>query len=423
MAYKKVSGIYKITSPSGKIYIGKSKNLSQRLNNYKNSEKNNKTSSQIRLYNSIQKYGWENHTFQIIEECEISELYCRERYWQDFYDVIGENGLNCILQKCEEHPAQISEITRQKMSDSMKGENNPMYGKDWRENKSEEELKQHSINISNAMKGRIKSDETRKKLSENNARIWKGVTGESHPSYGNKLSQEQKDSIRDFMLSDKNPHRGKKRSPESVQRTIDGLVKEVSNYHTLEKLPSAKVLANRLGMNVGTLTAQLNGNNYNTTDWVYTEDLDKPINRKPIKEFFTEEEKELIKNCTISELIKTDKLLYRRYYRHNPDNIIFNNHKKWTEDTLKNVISKYTTLSEIQKYDQSAYQTALKKYPHLLDTLIKNKIIWSEDMVMEEIKKYKNWSDIYKNNSKLKSIIQKRFSYMIEDLKNKGKKD
>lgn len=419
MAYKKISGIYKITSPTNKVYIGKSKNITQRKNNYKSSL--DKIKTQTRIYNSIKKYGWEKHTFEIVEECEVSELYCRERYWQDFYDVLGENGMNCILTKCEEHPAEISEITRQKRSDSMTGENNPMYGKDWREGKTEEELKQHSINVSNAMKGRIKSEETRKKLSENNARIWKGVTGESHPSYGNKLSQKQKDNIRDFMLSDKNPNRGKKRSPESVQKTIDKLTKSVFNYYTHEKLKSVKELSELLNKTITCLKAQLNKNNYNKIGWVYEEDLDKPLYVKPKKDLFTEEEKNIIKNCTMSELIKTNRLLYRKYYKHNPDNIIFDNHRKWSEDVLKEVISKYTTLSEIQKFDSAAYQTAKKKYPHLLDILTTNRIIWDEKMVIEETKKYKDWSEIYKNNSKLKSVIQKRFSYMIEGLKNKGK--
>lgn len=55
MAYKKISGIYKITSPTNKIYIGKSKSLKQRENNYKSSLE--KIKSQIKLYNSIKKYG------------------------------------------------------------------------------------------------------------------------------------------------------------------------------------------------------------------------------------------------------------------------------------------------------------------------------------------------------------------------------
>ena len=39
-----------------------------------------------KLYNSIKKYGHHNHLFEVIEECEFSELNERERYWQDFYN-------------------------------------------------------------------------------------------------------------------------------------------------------------------------------------------------------------------------------------------------------------------------------------------------------------------------------------------------
>ena len=60
-------GIYKITSPSGKVYIGQSRNIENRFLQYKNKH----CRFQFRLYNSFNKYGVENHVFEIIEECEI----------------------------------------------------------------------------------------------------------------------------------------------------------------------------------------------------------------------------------------------------------------------------------------------------------------------------------------------------------------
>jgi group I intron endonuclease len=61
------TGIYKITNPNGKVYIGQSIDIDKRWNKYK--VKNCKP--QIRLYNSLNKYGWENHYKDIIEECEV----------------------------------------------------------------------------------------------------------------------------------------------------------------------------------------------------------------------------------------------------------------------------------------------------------------------------------------------------------------
>ena len=146
-----IIGIYKITSFLGKIYVGQSRNIVKRKQSYKTLP--DKIKTQIKLYNSINKYGWEAHTFEIIEECEIDELKCRERYWQDFYDVLGENGLNCILQECEDSPRIISEETREKLSKAN-------FGK--KRNFSEEGLK----NISKVHKGKKVSEETCQKISE-----------------------------------------------------------------------------------------------------------------------------------------------------------------------------------------------------------------------------------------------------------------
>ena len=38
-----------------------------------------------------------NIKFEIIEQCILTQLNERERYWQDYYDVLGINGLNCKL--------------------------------------------------------------------------------------------------------------------------------------------------------------------------------------------------------------------------------------------------------------------------------------------------------------------------------------
>jgi group I intron endonuclease len=86
-------GIYKIISPSGKIYIGQSSNIENRKYYY---EKLHCT-KQIRLYNSIKKYGWNNHIFDVIEECSLEQLNEREIYWGLYYDDLGENGINLRL--------------------------------------------------------------------------------------------------------------------------------------------------------------------------------------------------------------------------------------------------------------------------------------------------------------------------------------
>lgn len=113
MKKEKICGIYKITSPTGKVYIGESVDVTNRINQYKSLSR---IVNQNKIHNSLKKYGWEKHIFEIIEECEFDELKCRERYWQDFYDVLGENGLNLKLTECGEQKQVHSEETKEKMS-------------------------------------------------------------------------------------------------------------------------------------------------------------------------------------------------------------------------------------------------------------------------------------------------------------------
>lgn len=100
----KIIGIYKITNPKGKVYIGQSSNINNRKYFYKYL----KCYKQPIIYSSLLKYGWENHQWDIIEECSWEQLNIRERYWQEYYDVIGPNGLNCILTNTDKLPRKLS---------------------------------------------------------------------------------------------------------------------------------------------------------------------------------------------------------------------------------------------------------------------------------------------------------------------------
>ena len=138
-------GIYKITNPKGKVYIGKSIDINKRLTYYKYYS-HRKT--QHKLNNSISKYGFENHILEIIEECDESKLNEKEIFWIEYYNSV-EYGLN--LMYGGEGGRQSQEVkdkksismtgkkhslsTRKKMSDSKKGHS--MYNNDWRKAISE----------------------------------------------------------------------------------------------------------------------------------------------------------------------------------------------------------------------------------------------------------------------------------------------
>lgn len=119
-------GIYKITSPSGRIYIGQAIDISRRLKGYKAFYGSVK--DQPALYNSFKKHGVENHQFDIIEYCSEDQLNCSERFWQDEFDVLN-GGLNCVLTQCGEKRRIISQQTREAFSRRSRGSKNPMWGK------------------------------------------------------------------------------------------------------------------------------------------------------------------------------------------------------------------------------------------------------------------------------------------------------
>jgi group I intron endonuclease len=168
-----VSGIYKITSPSGRVYIGRAVNVEKRFREYK--EMRSKIKGQVRLWRSFLKYGTDLHTFETIEVCERLHLNIRERHWQEFYKVLGEGGLNCIIYKIANFDAGISEETRQKLREATSGKNNPRYGVKYSpelKKKLSDAAKGKYVGSKNpmygkvgAMKGKKHTEETLKKMS------------------------------------------------------------------------------------------------------------------------------------------------------------------------------------------------------------------------------------------------------------------
>lgn len=110
-------GIYKITSPNNRVYIGQSRNIKKRFSNYKYLY----CKKQKRLYASFLKYGVENHKFDILEFCLLEDLNKKERYYQDLYSVLGKEGLNCTLTEYGCKVRVYSYETILKMSNSRKG--------------------------------------------------------------------------------------------------------------------------------------------------------------------------------------------------------------------------------------------------------------------------------------------------------------
>lgn len=83
-------GIYKITNKlNGMIYIGESVRIERRF-----MEHNMKSHNSQLIDQAINKYGINNFTYEIIEECPIEQLIEREHYWIKYYDCISPKGYN-----------------------------------------------------------------------------------------------------------------------------------------------------------------------------------------------------------------------------------------------------------------------------------------------------------------------------------------
>lgn len=110
-------GIYKIISPTNKVYIGQSTDIERRWKKYRDWINHN----QPKIFRSMKKYGIENHIFEIIEECNVDELDKRELYWKQHYlDILGWNNM-LFCQLKDGKGGFRSEETKRKMSESNKG--------------------------------------------------------------------------------------------------------------------------------------------------------------------------------------------------------------------------------------------------------------------------------------------------------------
>jgi group I intron endonuclease len=237
-----IVGIYKITSPSEKVYIGQSEDIKTRWDDYINLRN---CKNQRRLYSSFMYYGVENHTFEIIKECEPHELNYYERHFQEYYNVIGEYGLNCILTNVGDKKKVYSEETRKKQSEAMKGKK---HSEESKQKNRESQKKLYENGYIHPMQDKKRSEETRKKISES-------LTGK-------KVSEETRKKISEIA-------KGKKHSEGTKQKISEIRSKKVINTETNEIYKSLSEMCSILGLKYFTLANKLNGNRKNNTPFRY----------------------------------------------------------------------------------------------------------------------------------------------------------
>ena len=93
-----MTGIYKITNKTnGKIYVGQSINIEERWKQHRWKAFNyNDGSYHSTIHAAMRKYGLDNFTYEVLEQCEIEELDAKERYWIGLLNCITPNGYNIL---------------------------------------------------------------------------------------------------------------------------------------------------------------------------------------------------------------------------------------------------------------------------------------------------------------------------------------
>jgi group I intron endonuclease len=136
--------IYKITSPKGKSYIGRTNDFKRRMVEHKHCAYSKKSSNS--LYRAIRKYGWDNMNKEII--CEVDPTQS---------------------QKIEEELILLNNTVRKGYNDTYIGAG----GDQWKSRRDSDEymewiekMKKVTKGENNGMYGKTHSNKTRKKLQE-----------------------------------------------------------------------------------------------------------------------------------------------------------------------------------------------------------------------------------------------------------------
>jgi group I intron endonuclease len=237
---KKRIGIYKITSPSGRVYIGQSWNIDHRIYNYRKY----RCEGQRKLHNSFLKYGTESHSFEIIHELpnDISQTIMDE-FEQLYMDLYQDCGIQLLNIRKAGSRGRHSNETKEKIRLSNTGKVSYWKGKNLPE---EAKQKIREANLGKTMPKEVveKMQATRKKNGSypkwteqqkiNRSRLMKGrkysnehCRNISKGHMGMRYSEERNEKVRQANINQKRSAEakrkmsqakiGKRPSPQAVE--------------------------------------------------------------------------------------------------------------------------------------------------------------------------------------------------------------
>jgi group I intron endonuclease len=235
-------GIYKITSPTKKIYIGQSVDIRKRWMIYKRLDCKN----QPKLYNSFIKYGVDKHKFEIVQLCDREQLNDLEIYYIELFQVFNNKyGLNL---QAGGHNGTPSEETKLKISLANKGR---IFSDEHKHNISLAKLNtsdESKLKMSITRKGRKLSEETKKRMSES--------------SKGMKHTIETRKKMSEWQI-------GKIVSNDTKNKIGNANMKLILNIETGIFYHGTKEAALAHSINQGTLKNKLGGFYKNDTNLRY----------------------------------------------------------------------------------------------------------------------------------------------------------
>jgi group I intron endonuclease len=175
---------------NGKQYVGQTINWEEREYGWRTRQKY----SGGAIDNARKKYGLENFKTEILKECSTQD---ELNYWEQYYikelSTKVPNGYNITDGGGGMSGFKHREEDKIKISNALKGEGNPFFGK------------HHT-------------DEFKKWLSQSRS-------GENNPNYGKPLSKEQRDKLSNAMKGRHIPH--PKSRKKVYQYTLDGKIVKV----------------------------------------------------------------------------------------------------------------------------------------------------------------------------------------------------
>lgn len=224
------SGIYKCTCLSnGRCYVGQARSLLKRKQHHLYTLRNNKHRN-IHMQRAWNKYGEDDFIWEIIECCPEDMLNEREIYWIEKYDTFrdgfnmtsgGDKNYIVSSETLKKRSMSLkkswTDERRQKISKSMLGKKNPMYGRT----------------------GKL------------NPAYGRNMSGKNSPSYGKRHTEEAKEKNRQAHLGKNNVNskavicvetnelfwslgeagRAKKCNDTSICKVCKGIKKTCGGYH------------------------------------------------------------------------------------------------------------------------------------------------------------------------------------------------